>query len=125
MVPKFVKVSCLIAILTLFVLIFTPVPTATEDNTYDIYDHIVGVFEGPSNDIVFNLETLQAKPYINRGLERGLSIQELNNKLRGKKVHLKFVEHWTPLDYNRSSPTLAYIELEESGEIIYNSIISS
>ena len=108
--------------LILCAMVFRPVPSATENNTYDIHDEIVNVFEGPSYDVVFVLKNRKGYPYINRGLENGMNIVELNQKLRGKSVHLKFVDHWTPLDYDKSSPTVAYIKVEDSGEIVYNNI---
>ena|GEM_PF-669388 len=122
-IPKFITVSCTLAILLLLVVIFTPVPRATDNNTFDVHDSIVNVIEGTSNDILFNLKNTKAKPYINRGLERGLSIKELQSKLNGQKVHLKIVDHWTPLDFNKNRPTLAYIEIADTGEIIFDVIL--
>ena len=124
-IPRFIKVSCFLAIIILVVLILIPVPKPTEANTYDVHDNITNVEQGISNDIVFHLNKISKKPYINRGLEKGLSIEELNKKLVGKKVHLKFVDHWTPLDFNKSNPTLAYIKLTETGEVLYNNITPS
>ena len=123
--PRFIKVSCACAFLVLLVLIFTPVPNATIDNTYDVHDNIINVIEGSCNDIIFDLKNNKAMPYINRGLEQGLTIKELKSKLKGKNVHLKFVDHWTPLDFDKSHPTLAYIELTETGEVLFNNIITS
>lgn len=121
-IPRFIKVSCLFAILLLVALIFIPVPKATVSNTYSLSDNIVNVIEGTSSDIVFSLESHNQRPYINRGLEFGLSIEELNQKLKGQEVHLKFVNHWTPLDFTKSTPPIAYIELVDTGEIIFNNI---
>lgn len=124
-IPKFIKVSCCSALLLIIVLILTPVPKATDNNTYSVNDNIIDVLEGTSNDIVFSLANHTQTPYINRGLEIGLSIEHLNEKLKGQKVHLKLVDHWTPLDYSKSAPPLAYIELVETGEVIYNNIQTS
>lgn len=121
-IPRFIKVSCFFALLLLVVLVFIPVPSPTDNNTYSLNDNITNVLEGTSNDIVFSLASHNKKPYINRGLEYGLSIEELNQKLKGQKVHLKFVDHWTPLDFSKSTPPIAYIELIETGEVIYNNI---
>ena len=111
------------SVLVLFIMIFTPVPQATPQNTYQIEATVLNVFEGPSNDIVFSLESKHQTPYINRGIELGLDINDLNAKLKGKTATVKLVDHWTPLDFNRSSPTLAYIATED-GEILYNNIQS-
>jgi hypothetical protein len=70
------------------------------------------------------LKNKNGYPYINRGLQVGLNIEELNNKLKGQEVLIKFVDHWTSLDFNKSSPTIAYIEIDKTGEIVYNNISS-
>ena len=105
-------------------MVLRPVPTPTEANTYIHEDKIVKVFEGPSYDVVFRLENRKGHPYINRGIEAGINMDEFKSKLEGQNVKLKFVDHWTPLDYNKSSPTVAYIEVVETGEILYNNIKS-
>ena len=111
-----------LAFFILFALCLRPVPIATESNTYDYYTEVEHIFEGGPYDVTFRLKNFDGYPYINRGLQRGLKMEYLTSKLIGSSVHLKFVDHWTPLDYNKSHPTVAYIALEESGEVIYNSI---
>ena len=113
------------AIVILFIaLILKPVPEATVSNTYDVHDQILEVFKVSSLDVVFKLKNKDGFPYINRGLQAGLNIEALNNKLKGQEVLLKFVDHWTPLDFNKSSPTIAYIKIDKTGVIVYNNITS-
>ena len=54
---------------------------------------VTEINEGTSNDIVIK-DTGTDFYYINRGLEKGLSIKELNDKLLNKKVTLHLPEFW-------------------------------
>lgn len=103
-------------------LILRPVPVATPENTVSHFDYVEYVFEGPSSDIVFNLKDRQGYPYINRGLQRGLDLDVLKQELTNKYIEMKFVKHWTPLDFKQSNPTVAYIKIVEDDRVIYNAI---
>jgi len=108
--------------LVLLALVFRPVPQATEKNTYTHTSVVEKVLEGPSHDVVFKLRNKDGHPYINRGLDQGLNIQNLKQKLEGEEVRFRFIDHWTPLDPSQSSPTVAYIELASTGEVLYDAL---
>ena len=110
-----------VCVLFLLIKIFTPVPTPTDKNTFSVSDKVVNVFEGPGYDVVFKLESDNKYAYINRGLQQGLNIDELNQKLKGKETHFKFIKHWTPLDWNKTTESIASIETPE-GEILFDRI---
>ena len=101
--------------------IFRPVPTPTIDNTFIFSDEVENIWEGGINDIQFSFKYSNKTPYINRGLEQGLDIQELKKQLLGKKAHFKFIDHWTPLDFSNSSPPVAYIETDDNN-VLYDVI---
>lgn len=102
-------------------LVLRPVPSATTQNTIDFTGKVEAIFEGDTNDIIFKFSDSDKRPYINRGIERGIVIQHLNAKLGGKTANFKFIDHWTPLDFNQSTPTVAYIETSD-GEVLYDAI---
>ncbi|NNE27203.1 MAG: hypothetical protein HKN09_10195 [Saprospiraceae bacterium] len=102
-------------------IILRPVPSPTAENTFTLTDKVVRVFEGPCNDIVFQLNSGDKYAYINRGLELGLDIEVLNQQLKGKETHFKLIKHWTPLDWNNSSESIAAIETDQ-GEVLYHVI---
>lgn len=54
---------------------------------------VTSIYEGTANDIVFK-DAGTDYYYINRGLENGLSIEELNSQLLNKKVTLHLPKHW-------------------------------
>ncbi len=85
--------SLLAIFLLLFMMIFRPVPQPSSNNTFILEDKVVNVFEGPSYDIVFVLDSSAKMPYINRGLERGLSIDSLNMELKGNRARFKIINH--------------------------------
>ncbi|MAO08545.1 MAG: hypothetical protein CL596_07535 [Alteromonas sp.] len=51
------------------------------------------ISEGSSYDIVFK-DSQNDKYYINRGLERGLSLDDLNSRVLNKKVTLHLAKLW-------------------------------
>lgn len=114
---KKIAATLLIPVFIIGALIFRKVPAATIDNTYLFEDVVANVFEGPGYDIVFAFESSNKKPYINRGLQRGLNIEDLNSQLRGTKARFKFIDHWTPLDPNKMSPTVASIEMDDGTKL--------
>ncbi|MGA0284370.1 MAG: hypothetical protein ACO3M5_06595 [Saprospiraceae bacterium] len=103
-------------------LVLRPVPQAREHNVKEMTVQFDKVFEGPSNDIVFRIKGSDVYPYINRGLEKGLSVDRIRSKVLGEDLTIKLVKHWTPLDWSQRSPTLAYLEIEDSSIIVYNAI---
>jgi len=103
-------------------LVLRPVPQVKTHNVKEMTVQLEKVFEGPSNDIVFKIKNLEVYPYINRGLEKGLSIEKIRSQVLGKNLKIKLVKHWTPLDWSQKSPTLAYLEVEDSSIIVYNAM---
>ena len=54
---------------------------------------VTSISEGTSNDIVIK-DNGTDYFYINRGLENGLSVEDLTNKLLNKKVTLHLPKYW-------------------------------
>lgn len=86
----------------LLVLTFKPVPKASSTNLITIAGIVSNIEAVGTNDVQIRLEDKQQVYYINRGLESGLSLQQLREELVGEAVTIEFPEYWTPLDPNNS-----------------------
>ena len=114
----------LIGITVLFaflaVLILRQVPIVSENKALVERGVVKNIFEGPENDIVFKLENNNHIFSINRGLEKGLTIEELRRTLVGNEVVIKYPKHWTPLDWNNKGHHISKVETDK--EIIFNEL---
>lgn len=81
---------------------------------------VVKIFEGGVNDIAFRLEGDKTMYYINRGLEQGLDLEELQKELTGNNIIIRYPKHWTLLDPNNKVKHLSILEF--NGKEIYNEI---
>ncbi len=81
---------------------------------------VIKIFEGGTKDVAFRLEGDKTLYYINRGLEQGLNLEELQNELIGNNVIIRYPKHWTLLDPNNTIKHLSI--LEYNGKEIYNEI---
>jgi hypothetical protein len=100
--------------------IFRPVPIVAESKAIvqtGVVDHI---YEGGENDVVIRLQGHQRRYYINRGLENGLEIQNLRDRLIGNEVVIKYPKYWTPLDWNNTIRHMSKLEFE--GEVLFNEL---
>ena len=80
---------------------------------------IIGkVFEAGDLDIVFSDQNSDRSFYINRGIETGLSIDELKAKLIGQRVTISYPSYWTIFDPKGKVKHLS--RLEWNGELIYD-----
>jgi hypothetical protein len=107
-------------ILTAGLLILRPVPIVKEENALKVKGIVKGIHEGGENDVVFYLENHDTRYYINRGLENGLNLASLKNKLMGKEVTIKYPKYWTPLDWDNEIRHLS--KLEYKGEVLFNEL---
>ena len=85
---KVLIVLSFFSLLTIFLLVRSCVVSNPQlDDTVVITTTITKITEGPSNDIVFH-DNGGDKYYINRGLERGLNLDNLNTTVLNKTVTL-------------------------------------
>ncbi len=106
----------------LFVLsIFKPVPIVTEDRAITETGIVSSIYEAGIKDVVFRVENTTRRFYINRGLENGLDLKELQNKLIGKEVVFKYPKYWTPLDWNNTVRHVSKVEIND--EVIFNEFL--
>ena len=84
-------------LLTTAIIIFRPVPILPEERLSVISGTVEDIFEAGEFDIVLTMKENGNSYYINRGLEQGLSIQDLEKKLINQKVTIKYPDFWSPL----------------------------
>lgn len=102
------------------VLILRPVPIVSEDRAIMETGIVSDIFEGGENDVVFRLKNKKRRYYINRGLENGLDLTDLQKRLIGREITLKYPDYWTPLDWNDEIKHLSKVEIQ--GEVIFNEL---
>ena len=101
-------------------LILRPVPIVAESEALTMKGVVTYIYEGGIKDVVFRIKDTETIYYINRGLENGLDLAELKEKLIGKEVTIKYPKYWTPLDWDNNIKHLSKLEFE--GEVIFNEL---
>ena len=103
------------------ILIFWPVPIVSEDKAVVVEGVVSNIYERGVKDIVFRLKGDNTAYYINRGLEHGLTIEDLKEKLVGNHVMLKYPKYWTPLDWNNKNRHIS--KLEFNSDVLFNELV--
>ena len=101
-------------------LILRPVPIVAESEALTMKGVVTYIYEGGIKDVVFRIKDTETIYYINRGLENGLDLAELKEKLIGKEVTIKYPKYRTPLDWDNNIKHLSKLEFE--GEVIFNEL---
>lgn len=118
---RFRRAAVAVTVLIFFgltLLALRPVPSAKTSNCSYIKSVVVDMHQGEGeNDIVFVLENDRNEYYINRGLEHGLDIEKLKNRIEGQEIELLYIRYWTPI-FTSAPRHIAEISLNQ--EIIYS-----
>lgn len=114
----FIIIASLLALIGVTVL--RPVPMVKEDKALSVKGVIVDIHKDGVNDIVFRLKDESRSFYINRGLERGLELDYLKEKLLGHEVVFKYPRHWTLLNWNNQLCHISKVEFNQ--EILFNEL---
>lgn len=121
MKKKYIYLSIVLFLFTLAALTLRPVNIPKDPNECLVAQgKVVKVFEGGTNDVAFRLEGDKTVYYINRGLEYGLVLEELQKDLTGNNVTIRYPEHWTLLDPNNTIKHLCILEF--NGKELFNEI---
>lgn len=117
-----IKFFCGIGVLffVIAIAIFRPVPIVAESKAIVQRGIVAHIYEGGVNDVVFRLEDNKCRYYINRGLENGLEIQNLRERLIGNEVVIKYPIYWTPLDWNNTVRHMSKLEFQD--EVLFNEL---
>ena len=108
--------------LVLAVLIFRPVPTVTASEALVARGIVTDIYEGGVHDVAFRLENNETVYYINRGLEQGLELPQLERQLMGKEITIYYPDYWTPLDWNDKIKHRAKVEI--NGQVIFSELVN-
>ena len=119
---KITLVSFILIVLIIAVLIFRPVPIVSESKAISEIGIVKEIYTNKGNDVIFIMLNTERKFYINRGLEYGLELNNLKEKLIGNPIVMKYPKYWTPLDWNNSIRHLSKVEFKN--EIIFNELKS-
>ena len=106
--------------LVFIVFVFRPVPIPEEKDCFVLKGTVTKIYEGGVKDVVIELSGQNQKFYVNRGLERGLNLKELQQKLTGSKIVLKYPDYWTHLDPGKSIIHISKIEHE--GQTVFTEL---
>ncbi|MBD1915107.1 MULTISPECIES: hypothetical protein [Cyanophyceae] len=74
--------------LVAYVLVVSVAPQPTVNNTDVVSDRVSNVMGGGVNDVVITLEGDDRIYYINRGQERGVTLNRLAQQLEGEQIEL-------------------------------------
>ena len=119
-IAKIILISFSLIIVIIAVLIFRPVPIVSENKTISESGIVKEIYSNKGNDIIFVLENIERRFYINRGLENGLELNNLKQKLIGNSIVVKYPKYWTPLDWNNSIKHISKVEFND--EIVFNEL---
>ena len=117
---KITLVSLILIVSIIAVLIFRPVPIVSESKAISEIRIVKEIYSNKGNDVIFIMLNTDRKFYINRGLENGLELNNLKEKLIGNSIVMKYPKYWTPLDWNNSIRHLSKVEFKN--EIIFNEL---
>lgn len=115
-IPLSIGAFVLLAYITL-----RPIMNVKADECILIEAEIFNVYAGPSYDIIFVVAGDPRTFYINRGEENGLSADELKAQLKGKKVNLWYVDHWSLLNYNKKLCHMSRLEFQD--DVLFSEIV--
>ena len=117
---KIILVSFILIVSIIAVLIFRPVPIVSESKAISEIGIVKEIYSNKGNDVIFVMLNTDRKFYINRGLENGLELNNLKEKLIGNSIVMKYPKYWTPLDWNNSIRHISKVEFKN--EIIFNEL---
>lgn len=78
---------------------------------------VTSIYEDGTKDAVFQIEGQKKVFYIDRGVEKNMSIVSLTEKLVGKEVNILFADNWSPLGSIGESKPIS--ELSSGEELVY------
>ena len=117
---KITLVTFILIVSIIAVLIFRPVPIVSESKAISEIGIVKEIYSNKGNDVIFIMLNTDRKFYINRGLENGLELNNLKEKLIGNSIVMKYPKYWTPLDWNNSIRHISKVEFKN--EIIFNEL---
>ncbi|GAA4115943.1 hypothetical protein GCM10022393_16340 [Aquimarina addita] len=100
---------------------FKPVRNVQPDDVIEIKGTVTKIEESAGFDIVITLENDPHIYYINRGLQQGLTIEQLTGDLLNKRVVLYPIKRWTIFTRDGIMGHISKVVIND--RIIFNEII--
>jgi len=107
-----------IALVVFLAYSFKPVTTVKSNDCVLISGKIVSIDQGTSNDIQIRLENDSHYYYINRGLEKGINLEQLSSKVLNKTVTLYCLNRWTIVNPDGIVPHIS--KMEKGTTVVYS-----
>jgi hypothetical protein len=104
--------ALIIVFVSFFILAMRPVPIPAEEDCLTISGTVTLVSESEGKDVRIKLQGVDQIFYVNRGLEAGLNLIQLNNDLLHKHITIKYPRYWTPLDPSNAIRHVSKIEVD-------------
>jgi len=117
-----VLVIGIVCIVGLFFLVFgMPIMSPNESDCTIVRGEVTNLMGNDNTfDISLFLENDDAYYYVNRGLENGLSINELEESLLHQFAEVHYVRHWSLLNFKGKRRHIARIKV--GNELLYDEI---
>jgi len=108
-----------IPVLLIAFVMWAKVPEPTPENTVEIEFDFVQVQSPCCQDVMISVPDDDHVYYINRGLEKGIVLDERNQKFQGKKMTLSWVKtRWNP--FNSSGRHRPVAKVSSGGEVYFD-----
>lgn len=82
---------------------------------------VTSVYEDGTKDAVFRISGQNMVFYINRAIEKKMTISALTEKLKGKEVNILYADNWSPLGSIGESRSIS--ELSAGQELVYSEFL--
>ncbi len=108
------------ALFALGIMTIRPVPILPERDLVVLNEKVIEIYEGGVKDVNLKLEGRNELFYVNRGLERGLNLQELRSQLINQRITVKYPDHWSLLNSNKA--TIHISKIEHQGKTVFTEL---
>ncbi|MCC7504372.1 MAG: hypothetical protein IT259_03680 [Saprospiraceae bacterium] len=115
-----ILLGALIAFILLAILIFRPVPLPPEEDCLVVTGVVTEIYENKGYDVIFKLKDNPNLYYVNRGTQRGIDLNAIQQRLLNQPVTFKYPRYWTPLDWNNTVRHLS--KIIHNGETVFTEI---
>ncbi|MFD2563234.1 hypothetical protein [Aquimarina rubra] len=118
----FFSISFVLFVIFMWAMIqtFKPVRNVQPEDVIEITGIVAKIEEGSGFDIAITLENDDHYYYINRGLEQGLSVEDLQKEILNKKVTLYPIHRWTIFTRDKIMGHISKLMIED--RVIFNEL---
>ena len=115
------KYTFLLIVSVFIMLILRPISNPTASNSILIHGEVLSIEKGGGEgDILIRLKEDESSYYINRGLKKGVELNNLKEKLVEEKITIRYADHWSPIDPENRIRHIT--ELKYNNQILYTEL---